>query len=489
MGWLHAWIGFVAGLILVGIFATGALAVFDTELTRWMQPEMPHIATLTPGPAALEAASREIATQEDLHHRVFMSLPSSRDPVLRVTHMDHDVVQSTAYDPETGAVIPLRDTAGGLLFFNFHYTLHMGRLFGVILVQVVGIGLMVTLGSGVIIHLKSLLPNLVVFRPRATSPRPWVDAHVLAAVLFLPFLFMAPYTGVLIHANRFFPATATERPDRGPPKFKPAPLPPLAPIVADAVSEFGENSLGFMQFSGKAVSVYRADSSEIRITRDHIDYDRVTGERMKLVRKSSPVSRTSQFLSGLHMARWAPATVRWLYFVSGMAGYVMFATGLVMFLLKRRRTAAARPSLAMNLAEGLTVGTVLGMPVACASVLWMNRLLPASLSSRLEIETSALFVVWAIMAIHGMGRGGEKHILRGWMEQATLLAALLILLPLLDIATRWQWMNGQDQTVYLAVDATACLLGLMAFHLRRVLVRKMTSPPASPTTFSAGVAS
>lgn len=40
MGWLHAWVGFVCGVILVVVFTGGSLAMFDTEITRWMQPEL-----------------------------------------------------------------------------------------------------------------------------------------------------------------------------------------------------------------------------------------------------------------------------------------------------------------------------------------------------------------------------------------------------------------------------------------------------------------
>ncbi|WP_180537865.1 PepSY domain-containing protein, partial [Acetobacter orientalis] len=57
MGWLHSWLGLLAGLVLTCIFATGTLSVFDTEITHWMQPEIPLTAppTLT-APALPHAA-------------------------------------------------------------------------------------------------------------------------------------------------------------------------------------------------------------------------------------------------------------------------------------------------------------------------------------------------------------------------------------------------------------------------------------------------
>ncbi|AQS86367.1 hypothetical protein A0U92_08720 [Acetobacter aceti] len=477
MGWLHAWVGFIAGLILVCIFATGAMAIFDTELTEWMQPETPSAQPGIPSAAALEQAAAVVAAQEGKEkNRIFLSLPSERDPLLHVSYMEHDVFKSKTFHPQTGQTVPLRETVGGMLFFSFHYTLYMGRMFGVIFVQTLTIGMLVTLGSGIIIHLKALLPNLVAFRPQSSSPRPWIDAHVIAAVLFLPFMFMIAYTGVLIHANRFFPNTATERPNRDEPDRNGhrqlSPLPSLAPLLTDAAGTFGADKLGFIQFSPKTVTVVRADSSRIGISRDHIDYDRITGERIGLVSKDSPAARTSQFLSGLHMARWAPISVRWLYFISGCAGYVMFATGLVMFLIKRRRTATQKNSLPMEVAEGLALGTVLGMPLACAGVLWMNRLLPADLPTRVTIEGSTLFVLWGALTIHALGRAFGRKVMKGWIEQSSLLSLLLCLLPVLDLATRWKWIAGQDQTVYVAVDLTAVVLGLIALRLSVVLKRK-----------------
>lgn len=476
MGWLHAWVGFVGGLLLVCIFATGALAVFDTELTHWMQPEAIRASAAAPSAAALDRAAREVESHEGGRGRIFLALPSARDPMLHVSFMDRGILRTRTFDPRTGDLIPLRDTAGGLLFFSFHYTLHMGHVTGVIFVQALAIAMMVTLGSGLIIHLKALLPGLVTFRPHGKSPRPWIDAHVLAAVLFLPFLFMMAYTGVLIHANRLFPGTAMEeRAREGRPAGGPlAPLPPLAPILEDASRVFGAaDQAGFLMFSPKTVSVVRGDGANgVGISRDRVEYDRITGQRLKLVRKNSGPARTSQFLVGLHMARWAPVSMRWLYFLGGLAGYAMFATGLVMFLLKRRAKAGERQTAGMRIAEGLALGTVLGMPVACVGVLWLNRLVPASLPLRVTIEEVSLLAIWFLTVVHALARTGAGGVMKGWREQAVLLAGLLLLLPVLDVATRWRWMSGQDQEGYLAVDAVALIFGVAAFYLCRILRRK-----------------
>ncbi|MGE4306588.1 MAG: PepSY domain-containing protein [Novosphingobium sp.] len=43
MAWLHTWVGLSAGWVLLFVFVTGAAGYFQTEITRWMQPERPLI--------------------------------------------------------------------------------------------------------------------------------------------------------------------------------------------------------------------------------------------------------------------------------------------------------------------------------------------------------------------------------------------------------------------------------------------------------------
>ena len=41
MAWLHTWGGLIVGWLLLVIFLTGSLAVFDQEIDNWMTPELP----------------------------------------------------------------------------------------------------------------------------------------------------------------------------------------------------------------------------------------------------------------------------------------------------------------------------------------------------------------------------------------------------------------------------------------------------------------
>lgn len=41
MAWLHTWSGLVVGWVLFFVFVTGTAGYFNSEITRWMQPELP----------------------------------------------------------------------------------------------------------------------------------------------------------------------------------------------------------------------------------------------------------------------------------------------------------------------------------------------------------------------------------------------------------------------------------------------------------------
>ena len=41
MTWLHTWFGLVMCWIMYFMFVTGTLGYFDTEIDRWMKPEVP----------------------------------------------------------------------------------------------------------------------------------------------------------------------------------------------------------------------------------------------------------------------------------------------------------------------------------------------------------------------------------------------------------------------------------------------------------------
>ncbi|EHH68859.1 PepSY-associated TM helix domain-containing protein [Gluconobacter morbifer] len=475
MGWLHAWIGFAFGLLLVCVFISGTVSVFDTELTRWLQPEAPPEAV---SPTA-DALDRSLPTVHSLMVEgkwPFITFPSPRDPYLRIQHYDGAEFLSVPLDPGTGTPLPVRQTAGGTFFYNLHASLRSGET-GMMFVTFSGAALLVMLGSGLIIHLRGLVSDLTLLRPHAQRLRAWLDVHVLSSVPFIPFAIVMAYTGAFIHVRTILPpvsyvtflrtalTSAPANTAQPPPPVTTKDIPPISGMVTHAEAALGP--AGFALFSGDTLLVSRTDASGPELTRDHIDFSLKTGKQTGSAFLTTPIARTQAVLTGLHYGRWAGPSMRWLYFLSGLAGTVMISSGLIFFLMKRRRQSGHLP--VFRLAEGLAISVILGFPFAILGVLWANRLIPVGIPDRPIAEVRSFFILWAFSALVGLITSCSGYPLAGWK---TLLWGLVLagtLLTPLDFLTRPGATPFHAPTVFAATDLVALLAALCSFQVARRL--------------------
>lgn len=190
LAWLHTWGGLIFGWILFAIFLTGTLAVFDKEIDSWMRPEIPA-HTLTSSEAAQRALDYLHAQQPNAS-TWNIGLPTERSPGLTVSSGEQRRGGGVNLDPESGAPLDVRKTAGGGFFFRFHFTLDLPRNIGIWVVGLAAMGMLVALVSGIVIH-KKFFKDFFTFRP-AKGQRSWLDAHNATGVLVLPFHLMITYT-------------------------------------------------------------------------------------------------------------------------------------------------------------------------------------------------------------------------------------------------------------------------------------------------------
>jgi uncharacterized iron-regulated membrane protein len=501
MGWLHTWLGVALAAILFAVFWTGTLTVFDKEIDQWMKPEL-RIAAAPNAPVDAAVLPRIAALDLAPASTVWVSPPRERIPAIRLLYDDaagnsHEEM----IHPATGEVLDLTDShAGSEFFFRFHFMLHMPGNIGIYLVGLAAMGMMVLIVSGIVIHRK-LIQDFFTFRPERQARRALLDFHNLTSLVALPFHFIIPFSGLLILASTYFPwsmavpfggdaaGLRAEQMGWGVRRIEPAGV--AAPLVPSLDRPIRQATAIWAQREGGDVSTpdwaaifnakdarsyvvverYFADK-RVAIGPDHIAFDprsaAVIGQFAP-----KPVQSATNWIEGLHWIQFDHWPLRWLYFIAGLAGCAMIASGLLYWIEARIRKnrRAQRHVVAVR---AISIGSVTGIILATCVFFTMNRLLPHDLmlagAHRHDLEIWAFFTSWLFSFIHAAARGEAA-----WAEQCRMIAALAVGAALLN------WVTTQDfpaQMIATGVwsvaimDAVLIGAGVMAWMTARRLMTR-----------------
>lgn len=486
MAWLHGWTGLLLGHILFIMCLAGTLSVFKPEISRWMRPEVSGQADPV---RAITAATDWLSANTTGSTGWYLSAPDGRSNLVEATYDSGGAYFSRALDPLSGAPVP-RDTLGGEFFYRLHFELELPYPWGRLLASVAAMLMLVAIITGIIAH-KRFFKDIFTFRP-AKGQRSWLDGHNALGVLSLPFHIMITFTGLLTLASLNMPwgmtagygqdlmalysdltpgavtqaATGTK-----------APLAPIAPMLAQARRHFAGAPVGRVYIfnpgdSGAVVTIYPVETASIGYLPAEISFDGATGKVLKAWTEQRPVIRTYQTIYGLHMAHFAPLLTRWLYFLGGAMLTLAIASGMLLWIVKRRERAPL--SIGNRLLERLNVGGLVGVPIGMTAFLIANRLLPLGLTMRAEVEVSV--ALWSTGAALLLGLVLPPAL--GWPLLLGLLALLCALAALLGPI----WASDTvPVTGNMMLLATAIALGLLVCKLLRrrhapAPVRRRTMP-------------
>lgn len=463
MAWLHTWLGLLFGWVLYFMFITGTAGYLDTEIDRWMRPELPAARYPLSQDSAIGQAQGYLQTHAVHARRWTLTLPIDRnEPYLRVfwqaARGGPPTASGTAYlDPVSGQPIETRDTAGGQTLYQMHWRLHyLPEWASQWIVSIATLGLLIALVTGIVVHRK-IFADFFTFRP-GKGQRSWLDAHNVASVVSLPFQVMITYSGLVFVMFSFMPliAAAWYGPGQaGQGAFLNEVFPPLAssqasgqaaPLVSlqrihhDAQERWGAKPIGALEIENpndahaRVRVVGNFAAGPLRAT-DILAYDGASGDW--LAERQAWQSGAKAFrdlMLGLHEGMFAAPVLRALYVLSGLLGAAMIATGLVLWTVKRRQRVErgrGTPHLGLRGVERLNVAVVIGLPVAIGAYFWANRLLPLGMAHRAEWEVHTLFGVWLLMFLFAALRSPA----RAWREQAFLAATVFGTLPALNAMT------------------------------------------------------
>lgn len=456
MAWLHTWSGLIVSWLLYFIFVTGALGYFDNAIDRWMKPEMPYQPALKAYPAAIDAAQSFLNETAADAQTWTLVLPERRNPYLTVEWNGADTGEAI-FDLD-GHRIEHRRTGGGQWLYELHFRLHYLPIkLAYWIVCICTVVMLVALITGVIVH-KKILIDFFTFRPGKKS-RSWLDLHNLLSVSALPFHLMITYSGLLFLASTFVPdvfsavyggnkQAAYENfsdeffgPTHRPASGTVVSAVNLNRLLQDAAGKWGEHAV-------RLVTVYHPNdgASTTRLIRmigpnvarsERIYYHTATGDRVAYVPVDGPGRATRMAMVNLHEGLFAGPLLRWLYFISGLAGSGMIATGLILWVNMRKEKKQRTPEeiRSHRFIENANIGVLLGLPIAISLYFWLNRMLPAGWEHRVTLEQNGFFLTLLVCV-------GYSLLVPATTAWRHLLIAILVLFGLLPLAGEWLGGSG-----------------------------------------------
>lgn len=529
MAWLHTWVGLTAGWILFFVFATGTPGYFQQEITRWMQPERaledrsidqsvptPQLVTLAlerlEQVAPVAASWRITLPHESLNPRGWQPL-AIRWEDLPDAGRERGANGSELLDPRTGAVQSHgpepRSTYGGQGLYRMHYELrYLPFEWAVRIVGVCTMLMLLAILSGVITH-KKIFKDFFTFRPNK-GQRSWLDAHNAVSVMALPFFLMITYSGLVFFLFLYMPAGRDMLYGSGPMANKvyydelldrgrrhvavQRPQADLPALIAQGEAQWGAGQVGSITVDHRegerpVVTLARVHGNLDFFNPPKLRFDAETAATLPPEPTPGGSARKVQVVTlNLHEGLFADMWGRWLYFLSGLVGCAMIATGLVLWTVKRRKhhlglAAGYQGHVGLRLVEALNVATIAGLPLAIAAYFWANRLLPLGMPARADWEIHTLFAVWLASFFYTLAR----PLARAWVELLGLCALAFAAVPVLNVLTTDRHLLhslAQGDGVMAGFDLTmlalAAVFAFMAWKLQRRLSPRTTPPTLRP---------
>lgn len=484
---LHTWSGLLVGWVLFVIFVAGTTAYWREALNRWARPELARIEQPM---RVVHGAQAFLTARAPDAQSWFITVPTARSAGADLfwqpqakpgepRRRRRGVADTTALIGADGHAATARETRGGDFFYRFHFDLHyLPVIWARWLVGMCSMFMLVAILTGIVTH-KKIFRDFFTLR-RARGQRSWLDGHNAAAVLGLPFHLMITYTGLVTLMTMLMPwatvanyadttklfgtvlPTAPDAARTG----RAAPLVDLTHVVRDGERRLGAPVayIGVANPGDAAARITLTESTQARLSvrTPSLTYDGVTGRLLWASPPPGGAVVTAGAMVGLHAGRYADAAMRWVYFLCGIGGSLMIASGLVLWIVKRREKLPdpARPHCGFRLVERLNIGFVAGFPAAMTLYLWANRLLPVGTAHRADAEVNMMFLGWAALLLHAFARAPAR---RAWVEQLALTAVLLLALPLFDMVATDKGViatiGARDWTLA-GVDLTLAALGV-----------------------------
>ena len=402
---LHTWTGIIAGLLLYICFVAGALSIFEQPLDRWaLQPE----ARLAPIPAD---------KYDKLMQRVLEQYPQSgRDMTVYLpkAQPQHAPISWEIEHPETHehtlwhATLGTNDeliveqasvSAIGGFIDELHRTAGIPGgeghdAIGTYVMGIVAAIYFVAIVSGLIIFLPGWFKDLFAVRRGKNRKRFWLDFHNILGISALPFHIVIAITTVAFAYHDVFYGSLRAMVYKDTPMFsRPAPhsadldftdiasieqltesIIKLEPGFKPAVLNFrGINTPRATVFIGGELSGQWIRGPYYAYAGSN-PYTAEVGYTMMLPSQQDTMAKIVNGFFTLHFGGFGGSTVRWLYFLMGLSGSLLFLTSNILWIEKRQKKQKKQKkstTIMARLTVGVAVGTLMGIVLAFLAARWL----------------------------------------------------------------------------------------------------------------------
>jgi uncharacterized iron-regulated membrane protein len=489
---VHTWTGLLAGFALFIAFYAGAITMFHDPIDVWALPkaELADAQVMDKAGAMMaDIVAKHPAARESIGVTYAAGHPSHEVSAYWMekdgTWMTQAIDDASAHDAE--------DHEHGLADFVYelHYDLGIPEI-GIYLMGIVSVIYGLALLTGVLIHLPNLLRELFALRPGHNLKRLWQDAHNVIGILSLPFHIIFAVTGALLcltlvalmafntvifdgklmsafeRMTSALPDTAamTAAAPKGEgtvPMLAPAELGAIArkAAIAAGAANFEPDYMRYVHYGqpGAAAEV-RGTSEKTLGEYGMVALDASTGRiiNMQLTGARDANHATYSAIFGLHFGTFGSLSLRWLYFVLGLAGAFLFYSGNLLYIETRRKRRQAEQPMKVRAMATATVGVCLGTCFAISVMFIANHLAPYLGAEPTHVVQPVCFITFfAAIAWTFWRRPAKAAVDLLWATAVTSVAV-----GVLDIALHGERLSrtlAEGRYEVLGVDLVAMAMG------------------------------
>ncbi|WP_444942406.1 PepSY-associated TM helix domain-containing protein [Microbulbifer sp. ZKSA004] len=496
---VHTWTGILAGLFLYIAFVAGALTMFKGPLNQWaLQPEttLPSISVdqydslISEVLQAHPEAAKQMTVQLPLAG--LQAAPVSWEIEDEETH-DHTLWYAS-FD-EKGQLITQSFTVSAIGEFVDHLHRTAGipggeghDAFGTYVLGVVAALYFVALISGLIVFLPTWFKDLLVLRKGKNRKRYWLDFHNVLGITSLPFHLIIAFTAfVFAFHDPLYGALRVAVYGDSPMFTRPAPaevkrFSELVPVteleaaIQEGEPKFQMAEILYLNLDTRAPRMRVGGIMHGEVVRG-AEYAYVLGNPyLSEVPYSSILPSNFNGYSGtvlsifsLHFGSFGGSAVRWVYFILGIMGALIFFTGNLLWIESRRKKRRGQGTLPVQttssmvmarLTVGVGLGTILGIAASMLAVKWLpHAQVDIEFWQKAAYYTGFLFaLIWAFIR-------------RPMAAARQLLAFCIATIFLIPISSLIKGDLLGAATQVWAVDFVALLIGtsfvLLLVHLRK----------------------